>query len=358
MIRRRVSPILILASLIMGVIVLLGWWMRGPLHAFASGHPALYPAIFLGASLLNIAFAGVHSLESAGLKRTWLARIAVVADLEGLRPLGIWESVSRFFPDIFEIISRPLLETSFGRRLAAEWSDADLGDKASRYLMLLLLFAGGGFWLGSRVGGFLLALALFMISPMIPRAFVRSRAERCRQRFSEQLPHVLDGLASGLSAGLSFDGAVDYVQAELAEPSKSIFKRLSHRLALGIPIQEALLQLQREASDEALNLVVDGLILQRQFGGDMVGMLTETAGLLLERIELEREVRAITTQGRLSGMIIAVLVPVSAGFLLAFNPRYIDVLFDNVLGQALVILALALQLTGWAIISRLVRIAY
>jgi tight adherence protein B len=100
------------------------------------------------------------------------------------------------------------------------------------------------------------------------------------------------------------------------------------------------------------------LILQRKFGGDMVQMLGETSALLRERLELEREVRAITTQGRLSGIVIAALVPVSAGFLLAFNPRYIDVLFDNLLGQGLVILALALQLIGWAIISRLVRIRY
>jgi tight adherence protein B len=87
-------------------------------------------------------------------------------------------------------------------------------------------------------------------------------------------------------------------------------------------------------------------------------MLEESADLLRGRVELEREVRAVTTQGRLTGSVIAALVPVSAGILLAFNPRYIDVLFDTLIGQLLVVVAFVLQLVGWAIISRMVRIRY
>ena len=87
-------------------------------------------------------------------------------------------------------------------------------------------------------------------------------------------------------------------------------------------------------------------------------MLEESADLLRGRVELEREVRAVTTQGRLTGTVIAALVPVSAGILLAFNPRYIDVLFDTLIGQSLVVVAFVLQLVGWAIISRMVRIRY
>ena len=347
-----------MASALVALIATLAWTARASLNAFASEHPAFYTAIALGASLLCVTFALVLALESASLKRTWLERSASVIKLEGLKPPTFLETFSTIFPDPFESISQPLFHTSIGSLLRDEWIDAELGGKASRYLLILALFASGGYFIGARVGGFLLALGLLIIMPLLPRALVRSRAESYRRRFGEQLPQVLDGLASGLSAGLSFDGAVDYVLSDLPEPSRGTFTRLSRRLALGTPIKDALTRLQAEVEEEALRLVVDGLILQRQFGGDMVQMLEETAALLRERLELEREVRAITTQGRLSGIVIAALVPVSAGFLLSFNPRYIDVLFDNVIGQSLVILALVLQLIGWAIISRLVRIKY
>jgi tight adherence protein B len=72
----------------------------------------------------------------------------------------------------------------------------------------------------------------------------------------------------------------------------------------------------------------------------------------------KREVRAVTAQGRLSGWVVGGLVPASAVILLLSNPRYIDVLFNTLPGQALLVLALLLQLVGWLIISRLVQLDY
>ena len=354
----RLSPVVFFSSVFVAIIVSLAWMARISLHSFASEHPAFFAAIVLGTCVLCLTFALVLALESSGLRRAWLERSAAVAGLEKLRPPAPIAAIMNLFPDPFELISRPIFRTSIGSRLQEEWLDAELGGRASRYILLLVLAALGGYTLGIRVGGVLLATALAILVPLLPRAMVRNRAETCRRRFGEQLPQVLEGLASGLSAGLAFEGAVEYVSQELPEPSRTIFTRLSRRLAMGTPIHEVLSRLQVEVGEEALSLVVDGLILQRQFGGDMVQMLEETAVLLRARIELDREVRAITAQGRLSGIVIAALVPVSAAFLLSFNPRYIDVLFDSVIGQGLIILALILQVIGWAVISRLVRINY
>ena len=172
------------------------------------------------------------------------------------------------------------------------------------------------------------------------------------------MPQVLEALASGLSAGLSLAQAVDYAAEELAGPASSALRLLSLRLALGIPMEKALASLLDLHPDDAFALVVEGIALQRQFGGDLIRMLSETGTRLRERMEVEQEVRAVTAQGRLSGWVLAALVPVSAALLLISNPRYIDVLFDTWIGQSLLVLSLVLQLFGWAVISRLVRIAY
>jgi len=239
-----------------------------------------------------------------------------------------------------------------------EWQDAGLPGKPSRYLLLLLTAALAGGFLGDRIGGIVLGIALAFILPILLSALIRSQAQAYRRRFGEQLPQALDSIASGLSAGLSFEQAIRFAQDDLPSPIMGTFAKLSRRISLGYPIDEALGRLLKEHPDESLALALDGIILQRQFGGDLVRMLEETANLLRGRIELDREVRAVTTQGRLSGFVIAALVPISAGILLAFNPRYIDVLFDTLIGQMLVVIALALQLLGWAIISRLARIRY
>jgi tight adherence protein B len=239
-----------------------------------------------------------------------------------------------------------------------EWKDAGLGAKASRPILLLSLAGLLGWTSGSRIAGPLFGLALALVLPLAPRAWIAGRADAARRRFGEQLPLVMDSLASGLSAGLSFQQAVTYAAEELPRPASSALRTLSHRLALGFPVDEALTSLLNLYPEESLGMVVDGINLQRQFGGDLVRMLSETGARLRERVELEQEVRAVSAQGRLSGWVLAGLVPVSAGMLLLSNPRYIDVLFDTWIGQSLLVFSLLLQLAGWAVISRLVRIAY
>lgn len=273
-------------------------------------------------------------------------------------PTPFWIQWLRGIPDPLEWLSGPILRTGAGGRLAQDWADAGLGERASRYLLLLCAsFLAGGL-LGFRIGGAVLGCALAFLLPLLPRALVSGRAQAARRQFGEQLPAALDTLAAGLAAGLSFQGALDFANRELPEPVAGEFRRLARRISLGHPVEKALRDLHSQREDEGLALVVEGIALQRRFGGDMVQMLNDLAELLRARVELEREVRAVTTQGRLSGYIIGGLVPVSAGLLLALNPRYVDVLFDTLIGQALVVIALLLQLAGWIIISRMIRFRY
>ena len=348
----------LIGAALIALFVLIVWVFRQQLQLASWEHPAFFPAIALASATLMVVLSMILWVEAGTMRRVWKARTADVSELPALEPEPIILWLMRRTPDPLEWLAKPIWRTTWGLALFDEWQDAELGGKPSRYLLLIIATALVGGFLGYRIGGMLLGIALAFILPILPKAWIRNRAQAYRRRFGEQLPQALDSFASGLSAGLSFEQAIRFAQEDLPSPIKEAFAKLSRQIALGHPINEALRKLLAEHPDESLALALDGLILQRQFGGDMVRMLEETADLLRGRVELEREVRAVTTQGRLSGSVIAGLVPVSAGILLAFNPRYIDVLFDTLIGQLLVVIALVLQLVGWAIISRMVRIRY
>jgi tight adherence protein B len=356
--KRFLGPYTIPGAALVAFAVSGAWIARADLHHLINQRPAALPSIFIACSVMMIILGGILSVEGAAQRRFWSHRISHITGLKKLKPEPLWISIARRFPDPLERLSGPFLRTRLGQSMTDEWKNAGAGTNPSRYLLLLVIVALTGGLLGDRMAGPLLGVALAVISPLVPRQIVRGRAESNRRRFVEQLPQALDTLAAGLSAGLSFQQAVAYAQEELPQPVATIFTRLKRRMGLGHPVETALQRLLNENPDEALALVVDGITLQRRFGGDMVRMLDETADLLRERIELEREVRAVTTQGRLSGIIVAGLTPVSAGILVAFNPDYIDVLFNTIIGQVLLVFALLLQLIGWAIISRLVRVRY
>ncbi len=358
LLRRLFGPYLLPGALTISLVTAAAWAGRYPLSEFFREHPAALPGTFAGLMIAWVALAGSLWLEYAALRRWWVGHTVRVTGISRLAQPSAVDRILRRIPDPLEFLLSPLLRTRLGIRLAADWHDAGLGPKPSRYIALLAGTALLGFALGDRIAGAVLGSGAAVVLPVLPITMIRSRAEAGRRKFGEQLPQMLDALASGLSAGLSFQQAIRYAAEELPEPSAGAMKWLDRRIQFGRPVESALRGLQSDHPEETFALVVDGIVLQRQFGGDLVDMFGQIAGLLRERLELEQEVRAVTAQGRLSGWIIAALVPVSAGMLLVFNPRYIDVLFDSLIGQILLVLVMILQLTGWAIISRILRIRY
>jgi tight adherence protein B len=344
-----------------GLVALLSaglWLARADLHRVVQTWPSVVPVAFVALVVCWALLVSSLWIESAALRRAWRRRTAHVADLPGLQPESVRRRLSRMFPDPLERLTRPFFATQRGRAMAGEWQEAGLGARPSRYLLLLAAAAIIGGLAGERIGGPVLSAALAIAAPILPWQWVARRAETGRRAFGEQLPHTLDVLAGGLAAGLSFQQAVEYAVAETPAPVSGALAKLARWMALGHSTEESLRHLLEAVPEESLALAIEGIELQRRVGGDLVSMLEGTADLLRERVELEREVRAVTAQGRLSGAVIAALVPVSAGILLSANPRYIDVLFDSLIGQLLLAFAVALQLAGWAVISRLMRVRY
>jgi tight adherence protein B len=77
-----------------------------------------------------------------------------------------------------------------------------------------------------------------------------------------------------------------------------------------------------------------------------------------ERFKLKRQIRVISAHGRISAWVLACLPPALAGILFLLSPDFMSILWEDDLGIRLVMIAIALQLVGTFIISRLVRIEY
>lgn len=346
------------SAVLIALVTICAWFVRDRLHELVSRRPAFIPAVMVGLAVVTVLTAAALVLERQFLLTAWTRR---VSEWTGLRRVTRQSKIEVWLDqmgDPLEALMEPLMRISPARRMADQWAAAGMGGKASRFILLVLAAMAVGWWAGSRIAGTVFGMALAVAFPMAVARFVRARAVAEKARFSEQFPGGLDALAGGLGAGFSLPQAVDFARGELGEPIAEVFHRLHRRLMLGWTIDAALADMLDQHNEEGMELVVEGIRLQRQFGGDLIRMLEDAAVLLRDREELDREVRAITSQGRLSGWVIAGLVPVSAGILFLTNPGYIDVLFDTLIGQVLMVIVLVLQLIGWAVISRLVRIQY
>lgn len=355
---RWIGPATLPASSVIFLLSVAGWTGRRFLHQQWQAHPAWLPATAVGVLVWVGSISAILGARQYLKTHLYFKHTASWTQLAHLDRQRDWLRSLASLPDPLELICRPILKADWGGKLTARWQQSGYGSKGSRLILLLLGCGALGGMVGYRIGGLILGFALAAVLPLLPYNVVRRRAEAQKRRFGEQVPAALESISAGLAAGLSLQRAIAFSVEELPEPMRDGLVRLRRRMQLGHSVEDSLRWFLRQHPEEGLKLAVEGIILQRRLGGDLVALLEESASLVRDRVELEREVQAVTAQGRLSGWVIAALVPASATLLLTTNPEYVDVLFETVVGQILLVVALALQLMGWAVISRLVRVEY
>jgi tight adherence protein B len=192
--------------------------------------------------------------------------------------------------------------------------------------------------------------------PAVVVLVVRAKAARERQQFEAQLPDNLQVVASAMRAGHSFTGALAVAVEDAAEPARRELYRTITDERLGMPVDEAIARTARRMRSEELEYV--GLVarLQRDTGGNTAEVVDRVTETIRERAELKREVRTLTAQGRISGLVVSVIpldLSVAMGSL---SKGYFDPLIHKSTGHLLIAVGCLLLVSGWFAIRRIVEI--
>jgi len=149
---------------------------------------------------------------------------------------------------------------------------------------------------------------------------------------------------------------MDMVAREMSPPISEEFTSAMKEMSLGSPTETALAALSDRVGSEDLELVVTAVLIQRQIGGNLAEVLDNIAETIRERVKLRQEIKTLTAQGRMSGVIIGVLPAALGVFLYTVNPEYISVLFTHPTGKLMVGLAVFGELIGILAIRKVVAI--
>lgn len=180
----------------------------------------------------------------------------------------------------------------------------------------------------------------------LPFMYLNFRRERRRRRFEAQLPSALDMIGRALRAGHSFASALEVAGTELSEPMGPELKMTFDEINFGIPPATALENLARRVPSQDLSFFVIAAIIQRETGGNLAEVLDNISGIIRSRLKLFGKIRAISAEGRLSAMVLAVL-PVVTGFMMyALNPDLTRLLWTDPTGIKLIYVGLFSTLVG------------
>jgi tight adherence protein B len=243
----------------------------------------------------------------------------------------------------------------FNLRAFVQQSGVDISP-SSVVLMALVLAAAGG------ATGFLLPLAV-VASPLLaatlgsgPFLWIIFKRKIRLGKFEKQLPEAMGLLSRSLRAGHSLGDGIHLIGDEMSDPIRSEFMRVAEQQNLGLAMEEALEELADRIPNLDLRFFVTAIVLQRQTGGDAAEILDKIGHLIRERFQLRGQVKALTGEGRLSGIVLLALPPLLAGYMYLRNPDYLGTLFTDPFGQKLLIGAIVAQFLGAIVIKKLVDI--
>jgi tight adherence protein B len=185
---------------------------------------------------------------------------------------------------------------------------------------------------------------------------IKILARRNHQKISEHLPFVLDTLSGSIQSGYSLIQALKFTSQEVGMPFKLFFKEMLIQLNYNIPITKVFEDTQKMTTNQEFKMVLDGLIMQNKMGGDIIKMLQQMADWTRQKNKLQKDIKAFTSQGRLSGAIIVLLWPLSAGIFYFLNANYISILFTSDTGRMFLVLSLFLEIIGFAMIWKIIKI--
>lgn len=222
-------------------------------------------------------------------------------------------------------------------------------------LLALLALVGliAGLLLQAGWPGVLLAVVCAVGAPI---AWLYLRAARRRARFEAQLPEALDFIARALRAGHGLMAGLGMVASELSDPVAAEFGTVFEEVNFGVPLGEALSRMAARVDSRDLDFFVVAVSIQRETGGNLAELLGGLAGTVRERMKLAGKVRALSSEGRLSAVLMTALPFVLGAILNFINPEYMSLLWTTPEGRQTVAVMLVMMLVGSIWIQVLVRI--
>ena len=198
----------------------------------------------------------------------------------------------------------------------------------------------------------LVAAAALGYLPMGLLSFKRSRRVNA---FNAALPDAIDMMGRALRAGHAMTASINIVAEQSAEPVRSEFGEVFKQQNFGLPIRDAMTQMLDRVPSQDLRVLVTGMLVQKETGGNLAEILDRTANTIRERLKIQGEIKTHTAQGRMTGWILCALPIVMLVVINMINPGYSNVLTTTPIGKMLSYIGIGLLVTGGLIIRQIIN---
>jgi len=315
----------------------------------------LLGVIFVG--LLAVGVLAVGPLVNSGARRRRLAQVEQFAAAPRAAPPQP-EAESPIAQAALQMSQQVMKQANVESRLARQLDRAGMRLRPHEWLLLrtvifIVCVLLGALLLPKWYLGALLGAIVGLSSTAL---YHRLRAGRRLNAFADQLPDALQLVVGSLRSGFSLTQSVDAMTRELGDPIQTEFGRALGETRLGVDIEDALDRVAVRMKNKDLAFVVVAIRVQREIGGNLAEVLTTTVNTMRERATLQRQVRALSAEGRLSAYILIALPFGVLGYMLMTKGNYLLPLIQSTTGLAMAAFGIVEVIVGTFWMLKVVKV--
>jgi len=225
-------------------------------------------------------------------------------------------------------------------------------------LVIVLMFAAG-LAAGQAIWGkLLISIGMGAALALLPIMYIRVRRQRRLKAFAKQLPYALDLIKSSLEAGHTLLRGLQVVVTEFSDPMATEFRSAIEQSRLGLPLARALEEMLKRVPQEDLRLLVVGVRVQSEVGSSLAIIIGRLSEIVRTRQRLQQQIKALTAQSKMSGILVGFLPIVMLGAFSIIQPSYTNTLFYDPSGQKILEVAAVLDAMAFLTIRKLLKVKY
>lgn len=206
------------------------------------------------------------------------------------------------------------------------------------------------------LGNLLLAVIALVLLATMPRKIYVWLKQRRIDRIQEQLPDAMLMLAGSMRAGVGFNPALETMVQDGLPPLAQELALVLREQHMGVKTEEALDNFATRVQIVDAKLFVSAVSIAREVGGNLAESLTTLAETLRRRLIMEGKVKALTSQGRLQGIVMAMLPVGMVAFLTLAYPDVMAPMFTTWVGWCVMGVAGIMEYLGYRMCRKIMTI--
>lgn len=304
-------------------------------------------------SLAGLVYIGVETLRSRrnspGDRVSWYGDAPVVQDRESMIKAALLERAT-------ELATQIANRTGYTERLEADLDAAGIKWRAGEVLVSSAGLGAALTVFGLAIGGLSAGVFFGALGLLGPIGYIKFTVSRRRSKFYQQLPEILLLMSGALKAGHSIQQAMAAVGEDAKPPASDEFRRANAEIRLGATLDDALQAMAKRVNFVDFDWTILAIQIQREVGGNLAEILEIISETIRERDRLRREIKTLTAEGRISGIVLGILPIAMAAMLQTTSPEYLRPLYTTTTGWMMIGISGALMAVGVLWMRKIIRI--